>query len=180
MSVPSTNNNSRLYKHKSNVKEPTYWIYKKINRAGIKKKERKYHTERDEMADGPFKNEKKKEEMRVQERACARACGRWRTLRVSETSGAGISTTQVCVAMPHPSTAGRHLHRGIDLRSYDSESTRGPPENSGAGVPGVAGADPFGGVDPGSAIAASCAFPLTLKDNLFFFVFFLLPAVQQK
>jgi hypothetical protein len=78
---------------------------------------------------------------------------RWRTLRVSETSGAGISTTQVCVATPHPSTAGsgRHLHRGIDLRSYDSESTRDPPpENSGAGVPGVAGADPFGGVDPGS------------------------------
>ena len=74
-------------------------------------------------------------------------CG-WRTLRVSETSGAGISTTQVCVASPHPSTAGRHLHRGIDLRSYDSESTRGPPEKSGAGVPGVAGADPFGGVDP--------------------------------
>ena len=97
--------------------------------------------------------------MRVQERACARACGRWwRTLRVSETSGAGISTTQVCVAMPHPSTAGRHLHRGIDLRSYDSESTRGPPENSGAGVPGVAGADPFGGVvDPGSAIASCCS-----------------------
>lgn len=76
-----------------------------------------------------------------------------RTLRVSETSGAGISTTQVWVATPHPSTAGRHLHRGIDLRSYDierAESTRGPLENSGAGVPGVAGADPFGGVDSGS------------------------------
>jgi hypothetical protein len=131
------------------------------------------------MARGPLKNEKKKEEMRDQERAC----GRWRTLRVSETSGAGISTTQVCVAMPHPSTAGRHLHRGIDLRSYDSESTRGPPENSGAGVPGVAGADPFGGVDPGSAIAASCAslsLALSLSKTIFFFWFFGLPAVQQK
>jgi len=106
---------------------------------------------------------------------------------VSETSGAGISTTQVCVASPHPSTAGRHLHRGIDLRSYDSESTRSPPENSGAGVPGVAGADPFGGVDPACSItddlelyllplslslSISLSHPLTLKHCLsFFFVF---------
>lgn len=114
---------------------------------------------------------------------------RWRTLRVSETSGAGISTTQVCVATPHPSTAGsgRHLHRGIDLRSYDSESTRGPPlENSGAGVPGVAGADPFGGVDPGSMASwqpgrlATCLLSHLLSKTIFFFGFFRLPAVQQK
>ena len=122
-------------------------------------------------------------------------CG-WRTLRVSETSGAGISTTQVCVASPHPSTAGRHLHRGIDLRSYDSESTRGPPVKSGAGVPGVAGADPFGGVDPAAgsitddlelyllplslSLSISLSHPLTLKHCLSLFFWFFRPLAQQQ
>jgi hypothetical protein len=109
----------------------------------------------------------------------------WRTLRVSETSGAGISTTQVCVATPHPSTAGRHLHRGIDLRSYDSESTRGPPENSGAGVPGVAGADPFGGVDPAGSITDDLELyllPLFLSHSqtLSLFLVFFRPLAQQQ
>uniref|UniRef100_A0A0A9I2A5 Nip3a n=1 Tax=Arundo donax TaxID=35708 RepID=A0A0A9I2A5_ARUDO len=103
------------------------------------------------------------------------------SLRVRETSGAGISTTQVCVATPHPSTAGRgrHLHRGIDLRSYDSESTRGPA-NSGAGVSGVAGAgDPFGGVDPGSIPSKLSLLASSLTLALFFWVFIGL-SVQQK
>jgi hypothetical protein len=55
MSVPSSTNNSRIYKHKNNVKEPTYvWIYKKINRAGRKRRRRESITrpelERDEMS----------------------------------------------------------------------------------------------------------------------------------
>lgn len=108
-----------------------------------------------------------------------------RTLRVSETSGAGISTTQPCADGAHASAtaAGRHLHRGIDLRSYDSESTRGPA-NSGAGVPGVAGADaPFTGDDIpaapppfGAAISInistlSCS-PLLATSFFFVLVFF--------
>ena len=112
---------------------------------------------------------KNKEEQRARARTCAWAW--WHTLRVSETSGAGISTTQVFVAIPHPSIAGMHLHRGIDLRSYDSESTRGPA-NSGAGVPGVAGTDPFGGVNPGSiTLLLLVASSLSLSHS-FFLVFF--------
>lgn len=55
---------------------------------------------------------------------------------------------------------GKHLHRGIDLRSYDIESTLGP-ENSGAGVPGVAGADADGVTGSDSGI-----------PSFFFFGFF--------
>lgn len=40
---------------------------------------------------------------------------------------------------------GKHLQRGIEFRSYDSESTCSD-ENSGAGVPGVVGADAAVGV----------------------------------
>lgn len=102
-------------------------------------------------------------------------------MRVSETSGAGISRTQVCVATPHvASTAGRHLQCGIDLRSYDIESTRGP-SNSGAGVPGVVGADPFGGGgEAASIVTLSCWFPSSLTQLFFFLVFFRRLAVQQK
>jgi hypothetical protein len=80
------------------------------------------------------------------------------------------------VATPHvASTAGRHLHRGIDLRSYDIESTRGPA-NSGAGVPGVVGADAsFGGVKPAASITlfSSCylACFLSLTHTTFFLFF---------
>ena len=92
---------------------------------------------------------------------------RERTLRVSETSGAGISRTQAFGDI-HAST-GRHLHRGIDLRSYDSESTRGPA-NSGAGVPGVAGADNCGVSAP---VAASITAPqLSTQLSVFFSWFF--------
>ena len=71
----------------------------------------------------------------------------------------------------HDST-GRHLHRGIDLRSYDSESTRGPA-NSGAGVPGVAGADKCGVSAP---VAASITAPQLSSQLSFlppFFWYFL-------
>lgn len=64
------------------------------------------------------------------------------TFRVRLTSGAGKSVKQEWGGSPQVGAPiGKHLHRSIDFRSYDSESTRGWFENSGAGVPGVAGAD---------------------------------------
>jgi hypothetical protein len=111
------------------------------------------------------------------ERAARNVYSAWRTLRVSETSGAGISRTQALGAI-HAST-GRHLHRGIDLRSYDSESTLGPA-NSGAGVPGVAGVDRFGVSAP--VVAASITAPRGLSSQLspIFFGFFLANVVEWK
>lgn len=91
------------------------------------------------------------------------------TLRVREISGAGKSARHVWGAPHVGASNGKHLHRGIDLRSYDSESTRSD-ENSGVGVPGVAGADARGVPDSDSAIFPS---RLPLDFLLPFFLFFL-------
>lgn len=65
------------------------------------------------------------------------------TFLVRETSGLGKSMRHVGDDT-NDSTEKHLLQRGMDFRSYDSESTR-IDENSGApGVPGVAGADTFG------------------------------------
>lgn len=91
-----------------------------------------------------------------------------RTFRLREMSGAGKSVKQVGDgAQEAAATAGRHLHRGIDFRSYDSESTRSPVNNGPPGVPGVAGADAVG--VPLSASAIEIEDDSKLKKFFFFF-----------
>ena len=63
------------------------------------------------------------------------------TLRVRDTPGVG---TERSVKQVSP-FVGKHLHLGIEFLSYDTESTCSDV-NSGAGVPGVAGADAAVGV----------------------------------
>ena len=77
-----------------------------------------------------------------------------RTFRVREISGAGKSVKHVWGWPQVGALTGKHLHRGIDLRSYDIESTW-RDENSGAGVPGVAGADTGGVPASDSGISSS-------------------------
>lgn len=84
-----------------------------------------------------------------------------------EISGAGKSVRQVADGWAHMGShpRGKHVPRGIDFRSYDSESTLTDENNGPPGVPGVAGADAVGVPTSDSGILFSQKYFFFLKKG---------------
>lgn len=83
---------------------------------------------------------------------------------MKDTSGTGNSIAHVWGFVLHMgAVTGTHLQRGIDIRSYDSESIRWDEINGPPGVPGVGGAD--------TGVAGTDNVPAP-PSGIFFFFFF--------